>query len=315
MNDLREQDCLAAGVHIGHLTKRWNPHMANYIFMESSGRHIIDVKKTISKTKEAADALYKIVASGEKVLFVSTKKQLKDYIDDLAKSVNMPFMTEKWFGGTLTNFITVRKLIKKINSKDKMIASPIFKFLAKKEQLVMIRKNDKLKKNLSGILEMMRLPGAIVVVDMNKDFTAVREAKKLAIPVFSLVDSNSNPTFIDYPIPANDDLISSVKLIFDVLKEAVENGQKDFKQNIVAIKDEENTVKNERKNKSAESSPCSNANFKSENKKVEEPSVRNKVADSKVAAEKNSDKKNVVNDINLNDKSKLKNVLSGNKNK
>ncbi|MDR2402252.1 MAG: 30S ribosomal protein S2, partial [Cytophagales bacterium] len=209
MTDLTEQDWLAAGVHIGHLTKRWNPHMASYIFMEENGRHIIDVKKTIEKTKEAAEALYKIVASGEKVLFVSTKKQIKDYINELAKSVNMPFMTEKWFGGTLTNFITVRKLIKKINSKDKMISSPIFKFLAKKEQLVMIRKNDKLKKNLSGILEMMRFPGAIIVVDVNRDFTAVREAKKLAIPVVALVDSNSDPTFVDYPIPANDDLISS----------------------------------------------------------------------------------------------------------
>lgn len=302
MTDLKEQDCLAAGVHIGHLTKRWNPHMANYIFMESHGRHIIDVKKTIAKTKEAAEALHKIVAAGEKVLFVSTKKQVKDYIDDMAKSLNMPFMTEKWFGGTLTNFITVRKLIKKINAKDKMISSPIFKFLAKKEQLVMIRKNEKLKKNLAGILEMMRLPGAVVVVDMNKDFTAVREAKKLAIPVFSLVDSNSNPTFIDYPIPANDDLISSVKLIFDVLKEAIEKGISDFENNVVAIKDEEN--KTERRVKKVEKTPRANA-------EAPKNEVSEKVTPKKV--EKTVAKKPVVNDINLNDKSKLKNVLSGNK--
>ena len=302
MTDLKEQDCLAAGVHIGHLTKRWNPHMANYIFMESHGRHIIDVKKTIAKTKEAAEALQKIVAAGEKVLFVSTKKQVKDYIDDMAKSLNMPFMTEKWFGGTLTNFITVRKLIKKINAKDKMISSPIFKFLAKKEQLVMIRKNEKLKKNLAGILEMMRLPGAVVVVDMNKDFTAVREAKKLAIPVFSLVDSNSNPTFIDYPIPANDDLISSVKLIFDVLKEAIEKGISDFENNVVAIKDEGN--KTERKVKKVEKTPRTNA-------EAPKNEVSEKVTPKKV--EKTVAKKPVVNDINLNDKSKLKNVLSGNK--
>jgi small subunit ribosomal protein S2 len=302
MTDLKEQDCLAAGVHIGHLTKRWNPHMANYIFMESHGRHIIDVKKTIAKTKEAAEALHKIVAAGEKVLFVSTKKQVKDYIDDMAKSLNMPFMTEKWFGGTLTNFITVRKLIKKINAKDKMISSPIFKFLAKKEQLVMIRKNEKLKKNLAGILEMMRLPGAVVVVDMNKDFTAVREAKKLAIPVFSLVDSNSNPTFIDYPIPANDDLISSVKLIFDVLKEAIEKGISDFENNVVAIKDEEN--KTERRVKKVEKTPRINA-------EAPKNEVSEKVTPKKV--EKTVAKKPVVNDINLNDKSKLRNVLSGNK--
>lgn len=302
MTDLKEQDCLAAGVHIGHLTKRWNPHMANYIFMESHGRHIIDVKKTIAKTKEAAEALHKIVAAGEKVLFVSTKKQVKDYIDDMAKSLNMPFMTEKWFGGTLTNFITVRKLIKKINAKDKMISSPIFKFLAKKEQLVMIRKNEKLKKNLAGILEMMRLPGAVVVVDMNKDFTAVREAKKLAIPVFSLVDSNSNPTFVDYPIPANDDLISSVKLIFDVLKEAIEKGISDFENNVVAIKDEGN--KTERKVKKVEKTPRANA-------EAPKNEVSEKVTPKKV--EKTVAKKPVVNDINLNDKSKLKNVLSGNK--
>lgn len=302
MTDLKEQDCLAAGVHIGHLTKRWNPHMANYIFMESHGRHIIDVKKTIAKTKEAAEALHKIVAAGEKVLFVSTKKQVKDYIDDMAKSLNMPFMTEKWFGGTLTNFITVRKLIKKINAKDKMISSPIFKFLAKKEQLVMIRKNEKLKKNLAGILEMMRLPGAVVVVDMNKDFTAVREAKKLAIPVFSLVDSNSNPTFIDYPIPANDDLISSVKLIFDVLKESIEKGISDFENNVVAIKDEEN--KTERRVKKVEKTPRANA-------EAPKNEVSEKVTPKKV--EKTVAKKPVVNDINLNDKSKLKNVLSGNK--
>lgn len=309
MIDLKEQDCLAAGVHLGHLTRRWNPHMANYIFMESNGRHIIDVKKTITKTKEAYDALYDIAASGKKILFVSTKKQVKDYINELAKSVNMPYMTEKWFGGTLTNFITVRKLIKKINSKDKMIASPIFNFLAKKEQLVMIRKNEKLKRNLSGILDMMRLPGAIVVVDMNKDFTAVREARKLAIPVFSLVDSISDPTFVDYPIPANDDLISSVKLIFDVLKDAIEKGASDFKQNIVAIKDEENVQKNERRERKFDNR--SNVNSKSENKH-EDSASKKRAALNKVNGEKVV-KKTVVNDINLNDKSKLKNVLSGNK--
>ena len=218
-------------------------------------------------------------------------------------------MTEKWFGGTLTNFITVRKLIKKINSKDKMIASPIFNFLAKKEQLVMIRKNEKLKRNLSGILDMMRLPGAIVVVDMNKDFTAVREARKLAIPVFSLVDSISDPTFVDYPIPANDDLISSVKLIFDVLKDAIEKGTSDFKQNIVAIKDEENVQKNERRERKFDNR--SNVNSKSENKH-EDNASKKRAALNKVNGEKVV-KKTVVNDINLNDKSKLKNVLSGNK--
>lgn len=305
MIDLKEQDCLAAGVHIGHLTKRWNPHMANYIFMESHGRHIIDVKKTIEKTKEAAEALHDIVAAGEKVLFVSTKKQVKEYIDDMAKSLNMPFMTEKWFGGTLTNFITVRKLIKKINAKDKMISSPIFKFLAKKEQLVMIRKNEKLKKDLAGILDMMRLPGAIVVVDMNKDFTAVREARKLAIPVFALVDSNSNPTFVDYPIPANDDLISSVKLIFDVLKGAIESGISDFENNIVAIKEKEN--KADKKVKKIEN-PSSHVNT---NDVKEEQNAKTVVKN----VEKPAVKKPVVNDINLNDKSKLKNVLSGNKTK
>jgi len=305
MIDLKEQDCLAAGVHIGHLTKRWNPHMANYIFMESHGRHIIDVKKTIEKTKEAAEALHDIVAAGEKVLFVSTKKQVKEYIDDMAKSLNMPFMTEKWFGGTLTNFITVRKLIKKINAKDKMISSPIFKFLAKKEQLVMIRKNEKLKKDLAGILDMMRLPGAIVVVDMNKDFTAVREARKLAIPVFALVDSNSNPTFVDYPIPANDDLISSVKLIFDVLKGAIESGISDFENNIVAIKEKEN--KADKKVKKIEN-PSSHVNT---NEVKEEQKAKTVVKN----VEKPAVKKPVVNDINLNDKSKLKNVLSGNKTK
>ena len=304
MTDLKEQDWLGAGVYMGHLAKRWYPHMANYIFMESHGRHIIDVKKTIAKTKEAAEALHKIVASGEKVLFVSTKKQVKDYIDDLAKSLNMPFMTEKWFGGTLTNFITARKLIKKINAKDKMISSPIFKFLAKKEQLVMIRKNEKLKKNLAGILDMMRLPGAVVVVDMNKDFTAVREARKLAIPVISLVDSNSNPTFVDYPIPANDDLISSVKLIFDVLKEAIEKGISDFENNVVAIKEEEN--KAERKVKRVERNTRTN-------NEAPKDVVSDKVASKKI--EKTVAKKPVVNDINLNDKSKLRNVLSGNKTK
>ena len=272
--------------------------MANYIFMENNGRHIIDVKKTITKTKEAAEALHNIVAAGEKVLFVSTKKQVKDYIDDIAKSLNMPFMTEKWFGGTLTNFITVRKLIKKINAKDKMISSPIFKFLAKKEQLVMIRKNEKLKKNLAGILDMMRLPGAIIVVDMNKDFTAVREARKLAIPVFSLVDTNSNPNFVDYPIPANDDLISSVKLIFDVLKDAIESGASEFKNNIVAMKEDEG--KSERKvKKIVEKSSRPNEEVKG---KKEVKNVEKKVVE-----------KPVVNDINLNDKSKLKNVFGGKK--
>ncbi len=303
--ELKEQDCLSAGVHIGHLTKRWNPNMANYIFMESNGRHIIDVKKTIAKTKEAADALYQLASHGKRILFVSTKKQFKDYINELAQEVHMPYMTEKWLGGTLTNFITLRKLIKKISSKDKMIAGPLFKYLAKKEQLVMIRKNEKLKKNLIGIMDMMRLPGAIVVVDMNKDFTAVREARKLAIPVFSLVDTNSNPNFVDYCVPANDDLISSVKLIFDVFKDAIARGVEEFKNNTINLR-EENADKREERHNKKEGAPRTQASLKSS--RTELPRREEKfVKPAKPAVEK----KPVVEDINLNDMSKLKNILSG----
>lgn len=226
MMDITIKDCLTAKVHLGHLAKHWNPYMSQYIYMECNGMHIIDVNKTISQLKLASSALYEIVKKGRKVLFVSTKKQTKLYIEQIAQELKMPYMTEKWFAGTLTNFITIRKLVKKNNLATKLIDSPNFKFLAKKERISRIRHKEALDKKLSGIQSMVKLPGAIVVVDAHKENIAVREANQLKIPVFALVDTNTNPSNINFPIPANADLQSSVALVMNVLKDSIQEGLK-----------------------------------------------------------------------------------------
>lgn len=217
-------ELLDAGVHFGHLTRKWNPKMAPYIFMEKNGIHIIDLNKTQTKLEEAASAIKQIVKSGRKVLFVATKKQAKDIMAEQAKKVNMPFVTERWLGGMLTNFSTVRKSIKKMTNIDKFTKDGTYDNISKKEKLMLQRERIKLEKVLGGIADLNRLPAAIFIVDIKKEHIAVSEALKLNIPAFAMVDTNSDPTLIDFPIPANDDAAKSINLITSVICKAIEEG-------------------------------------------------------------------------------------------
>lgn len=218
------KELLDAGVHFGHLKRKWNPAMAPYIFMERNGIHIIDLEKTIIKLDEAAAAMKHIAKSGKKILFVATKKQAKEIVADRIKKVNMPYVTERWPGGMLTNFPTIRKAVKKMGSIDKMAADGTFSNLSKRERLQVTRQRAKLEKNLGSIADLTRLPSALFVVDVCKEQIAVREAKRLGIPVFAMVDTNSDPNNIDFPIPANDDASKSITLITDILCQAIEEG-------------------------------------------------------------------------------------------
>ena len=229
------QDLLDAGVHFGHLTRKWNPKMAPYIFMERNGIHIIDLNKTLTKTEEAAAAIKQIVKSGRKILFVATKKQAKEIVAEQAKKVNMPFVTERWLGGMLTNFQTVRKSIKKMVTIDKMTKDGTYSILSKKERLMIQRERIKLESLLGGIADLNRLPAAIFLIDVKKEHIAVAEAMKLNIPTFAMVDTNSDPSNIDFPIPANDDATKSILLITDVIIKAIEEGLDERKRE----KDEE----------------------------------------------------------------------------
>jgi small subunit ribosomal protein S2 len=218
------KELLDAGVHFGHLKRKWNPAMAPYIFMERNGIHIIDLEKTIVKLDEAASAMKHIAKSGKKVLFVATKKQAKEIVADRVKKVNMPYVTERWPGGMLTNFPTIRKAVKKMGSIDKMASDGTFMNLSKREKLQVTRQRAKLEKNLGSIIDLTRLPSALFVVDVCKEHIAVREAKRLGIPVFAMVDTNSDPSDIEFPIPANDDASKSISLITDILCQAIEEG-------------------------------------------------------------------------------------------
>ncbi len=218
------QELLDAGVHFGHLARKWNPKMAPYIFDQKNGIHIIDLHKSIVKIDEAADVLKQLARSGRKILFVATKKQAKDIVAEKAASVNMPYVTERWAGGMLTNFPTIRKAVKKMNTIDKMIEDGTFDTLAKRERLQVTRQRAKLEKNLGSIKDLSRLPSALLVVDVQKEMNAVKEANRLNIPVIALVDTCCDPTPIDYVIPANDDAAKSIAYIMDVLCKAIEEG-------------------------------------------------------------------------------------------
>ena len=198
-------DLLNAGVHFGHLTRKWNPNMAPYIYMERNGIHIINLYKTAAKIEETNEALKKIAASGRKILFVATKKQAKDIVAEKAKAVNMPYITERWPGGMLTNFVTIRKAVKKMGAIDRMKKDGTFETLSKKERLQVDRLRAKLEKNLGSITDMTRLPGALFIVDTTREHIAVKEAQKLKIPIFAMVDTNSDPRDVDFVIPSNDD--------------------------------------------------------------------------------------------------------------
>jgi small subunit ribosomal protein S2 len=218
------QDLLRAGVHLGHLSRKWDPHMAPFIFMQSKGMHIIDLNKTIVQLQQAIEMVQLVAKSGRKILFVATKKQAKALVTQLARSVNMPYITERWLGGTLTNFITIRKLIKKLTSMDRIMKSPSYKNMAKKEQLMIARNKAKLDQLLEGVIDVTRLPGALIVVDIVKESIAVAEATKLGIPIVALVDTNANPDLVDCPIPSNDDATPAIEIVLSTLGEAIAKG-------------------------------------------------------------------------------------------
>ena len=239
MTQVTFEELLDAGCHFGHLKRKWNPNMAPYIFMERNGIHIIDLYKTQAKMDEAAAALCQLAKSGKRVLFVATKKQAKDVVADLAKKVNMPYVTERWPGGMLTNFATIRKAVKKMTSIDKMMNSEAYKSLSKREKLQIEREREKLEKNLGSIADLSRLPSALFVVDIMKEHIAVAEARKLNIPTFAIVDTNTNPTLIDFPIPANDDASKSIALIVGKMVDAIEEGMTERKNNKDLVPEEE----------------------------------------------------------------------------
>ena len=220
---------LQAGCHFGHLRRKWNPAMAPYIFMERNGIHIIDLHKTVAKIDEACDAIKAIAKSGKKILFVATKKQAKDIVAEKATSVNMPYVIERWPGGMLTNFTTIRKAVKKMTNIDRLVNDGTFSNLSKRELLQITRQRAKLEKNLGSIADLTRLPSALFVVDVMKEHIAVKEAKRLGIPVFAIVDTNSDPRDIDYVIPANDDAKDSVEVILDAICGAIAEGLEERK--------------------------------------------------------------------------------------
>ena len=229
MPRLNFDQLLEAGVHFGHLKRKWNPAMAPYIFMERNGIHIIDLHKTVAKAEEAAAALKQIVKSGRKVLFVATKKQAKQVVSEMAVSVGMPYVIERWPGGMLTNFPTIRKAVKKMTTIDKMTKDGTFDVLSKREKLQITRQRAKLEKNLGSIVDLNRLPSALFIVDVMKEHIAVAEANRLSIPVFAMVDTNSNPDNIDFVIPANDDATKSVEIILGAMCEAIKEGLEERK--------------------------------------------------------------------------------------
>lgn len=240
------EELLEAGCHFGHLTRKWNPKMAPYIFMERNGIHIIDLNKTAVMLDRASDALKQIAKSGRKILFVATKKQAKDIVSEKISAVNMPYITERWAGGMLTNFPTVRKAVKKMNTIDKMDKDGTLSHLSKRERLQISRQRAKLDKNLGSIADLTRLPAALFVVDVMKEYIAVREANRLGIPVFAMVDTNSSPEGVDFVIPANDDASNSISLVLDKVSASIKEGlteRKAEKEKNVAAKKEKAAAK------------------------------------------------------------------------
>ncbi len=218
------QELLDAGVHFGHLKRKWNPNIAPYIFMERNGIHIIDLQKTADKLEDASAALKQIAKSGRKILFVATKKQAKDIVAERVNKINMPYVTERWPGGMLTNFPTIRKAVKKMSAIDNMATDGTFATLSKREKLQITRQRAKLEKNLGSIADLTRLPAALFIVDISKEYIAVREATRLNIPVFAMVDTNSDPNQVEFPIPSNDDAAKSISLLVNLICESIEEG-------------------------------------------------------------------------------------------
>lgn len=245
MSKVDFKELLDAGVHFGHLRRKWNPKMAPYIFMERNGIHIIDLHKTAAKLDEASSALAQIAKSGKKIMFVATKKQAKNVVAEKAKAINMPFVTERWPGGMLTNFVTIRKAVRKMAAIDKMGEDGTMATLSKRERLQISRQRQKLEKNLGSISDLTRLPAAIFVVDIMKEHIAIAEAKKLGIPTFAIVDTNSDPTKVDFAIPANDDAEKSIEKIMSLVTDTIAKGLAERKQ-------DKDKAKAERDSKNAE---------------------------------------------------------------
>lgn len=244
------KELLEAGVHFGHLKKKWNPGMAPYVFMERNGIHIIDLNKTVGMLDEAAAAMKQIARSGKSILFVATKKQAKSIVSEFAQSINMPYITERWPGGLLTNFSTIRKSIKKMDSIDKMGEDGTLATLSKRERLQISRTREKLERNLGSISKMNRMPSAIFIVDISKEHIAVSEASKLSIPTFAMVDTNSNPNNVSFPIPSNDDSTKSIRKILEVITEAIKEGLLDREQaNAEKVKQKKEKEEELKKNK------------------------------------------------------------------
>jgi len=280
-------DLLKAGVHFGHLTRKWNPNMAPYIYMERNGIHIINLYKTAAKIEETNSALKKIAASGRKILFVATKKQAKDIVAEKANAVNMPYITERWPGGMLTNFVTIRKAVKKMAAIDRMKKDGTFETLSKKERLQVDRQRAKLEKNLGSINDMTRLPGAIFIVDTTREHIAVKEAQKLKIPIFAMVDTNSDPRDVDYVIPSNDDASKSIDKILTIITSAVAEGLSERKSEkegadvndaakMEAAAKADNSSEAKAKTITKEEKIDSKAEKQKEETKIEEDSIENK---------------------------------------
>ncbi|MCG2461521.1 30S ribosomal protein S2 [Flavobacteriaceae bacterium F89] len=250
--NIEVKELLEAGVHFGHLTRKWNPNMAPYIYMERNGIHVINLYKTVAKLEEANEALKKIASSGRKILFVATKKQAKDIVAEKASKVNMPYITERWPGGMLTNFVTIRKAVKKMASIDRMKKDGTFNTLSKKERLQVERLRAKLEKNLGSISEMTRLPAALFVVDTMREHIAVKEAQKLNIPIFAMVDTNSDPRPIDFIVPSNDDASKSIEVVLAHITDAVAEGLAERKSEKQSEEEGKDAAKNEKKAKKAE---------------------------------------------------------------
>ncbi len=244
-NNIEVKELLDAGVHFGHLTRRWDPNMAPYIYMERNGIHIINLYKTAAKIDEAGEALKKIAASGRKILFVATKKQAKEIVAEKASKANQPYITERWPGGMLTNFVTIRKAVKKMAAIDRMKKDGTFNTLSKKERLQVDRLRAKLEKNLGSISDMTRLPGALFVVDIKREHIAIKEAQKLNIPIFAMVDTNSDPRQVQYVIPANDDASKSIDKVMTYVSDAVIEGLNERKTSKSEAKPAESKAKTE----------------------------------------------------------------------
>ncbi len=242
MSNTKFNDLLEAGAHFGHIKRKWNPAMAPYIYSEKNGIHIIDLNKTVAKMEEAATALRQIARSGKKILFVATKKQAKDIVAEKVKAVNMPYVTERWPGGMLTNFATIRKAVRKMGQIDKMAVDGTFENISKKEKLQISRERAKLETNLGSIVDLTRLPSALFIVDITKEHIAVAEAKRLNIPTFAIVDTNSNPNFVDYAIPANDDASTSIAYIIESMCKSINEGLGERKMDKEAGVEEKETT-------------------------------------------------------------------------